>query len=51
MRRYHEEEYKTYIAKNPDSDAAKKRAALAVKEEKVVTETAKTAEDYINEGS
>ena len=39
MRRYHEEEYNMYIAKNPDSDAAKKRAAIAVKEEeKVVTE-------------
>ena len=38
MRRYHEEEYNMYIAKNPDSDAAKKRAALAVKEEGVVKE-------------
>ena len=27
-----------YIAKNPDSDAAKKRAAFAVKEEEVVKE-------------
>ena len=38
MRRYHEEEYNMYIAKNPDSDAAKKRAAFAVKEEEVVKE-------------
>jgi hypothetical protein len=40
MRRYHEEELKIYITKNPDSDAAKRRAALAVKEEKVVTDVA-----------